>query len=203
MTSDRTRKIGKAVLNALLICAAAAIIVENISLIRDNRSLQRSVDRLTAQIQAGQKLSDHLAAIGADGRLMSIPLPASATDHLLIITFSPRCPACQANQEEWAKLAQGLKQRGWRVIWVSRDGADESFDYSRQHQIPLSDVFADPPYRTYLQLGLNRVPNTIEVTPGGVMQKVWPGQMADAQWKEVFNYFHIEEEVSSSAAALR
>jgi hypothetical protein len=203
MTSDRARQVGKAILNLLLCCAAAGIIVQNISLIRQNRSLHRTVDRIAAQIEAGQKLSGDLTATGADGRLSSIPMPASAAEHLLIITFSPGCPACQANQDEWARLARGLQRRGWRVLWVSRDQMDTSVDYARKHQMSLSDVFGEPPYRTYLQLGLSRVPNTIEVAPGGVMQRVWPGQLADSQWKEMFAYFHVEEESPSSAAALR
>jgi peroxiredoxin len=204
MISDRARKIGKTVLNVLLGCGAVAIIAQNILLVPENRSLHRAVDKITAQIQAGQKLSADLAATGADRQLDSIPLPASADDHLLIITFSPQCPACQANQEEWTKLAQGLEQHGWRVIWVSRDGMNDSIEYSRKHHIPLSDILADPPYRTYVQLGLSRVPNTLVVGPGGIIQKVWPGQMANAKWKEVFGYFNIEKEGTlSSAAAVR
>jgi peroxiredoxin len=204
MISDRARKITKTTLNVLLLVGAAAIIAQNVSLIAANRALHKIDDKITAQIQSGQKLSSDLVAAGADGRLTPIPLPASADEHLLIITFSPGCPACQANREEWTKLSGALEQHGWHVLWVSRDRMEESFDYSRKHQIPLSDVLADPPYRTYVQLGLSRVPNTLVVGPGGIIQKVWPGQMGNAKWKEVFGYFNIEEEGTlSSAVAAR
>jgi len=203
MISERTRNIGKTALNVLLFCGALAIIVQNISLIAENRSLHKAVDRITAQIQAGQKIGDELSATSADGRLTLIPLPASAAEHLLLITFSPGCPACQANQEEWTKLARGLEQRGWRVLWVSRDRMDVSIEYCKQHQIPLSDVFGEPPYYTYLQLGLSRVPNTLVVGPGGIIQKIWPGQFDSAQWKQILAYFNMEEGTSSSATAVR
>lgn len=200
MTSDRAKKIGKSVLNVLLCCAAAAIIFENVALIRDNRALHSAVDKITAEIQAGQKIGDNLTAIGADGRLASITLPASDKEHLLIITFSPGCPACQANQEEWTKLARALDQRGWHVLWVSRDQVDVSVEYARQHQIPLSHLLADPPHRTYLQLGLSRVPNTMVVAPGGTIQKVWPGLLEGDRRKEVAGYFKLTDESSIATA---
>lgn len=196
MTSNQARKIGRTVLNVLLCCGAAAVIFENVSLIRENRLLRTIDDRYTAQIQAGQKLGASLTAIGSDGRLASIPLPVTDKEHLLIITFSPGCPSCRANQEKWTKLAGALEQRGWHVLWVSRDPLDASVGYAREHQIQLANVLADPPYRTYVQLGLSRVPNTLVVLPGGTIGKVWPGQLESVKWKEVFEYFNLEDERS-------
>ena len=51
------------------------------------------------------------------------------------------------------KLANTLKRDGVRVLWVSRDPVGITRDYCLKHGIPMSDVLADPPYRTYLQLG--------------------------------------------------
>jgi peroxiredoxin len=201
MISDRTRRIGRIALNVLLGCAVVAVVVQNISLMSVNRSLKDAVDKYTAQIQAGQKVKAGLTATGADNRLTSITLPASEAEHLLIITFSPACPACQANQDEWTKLARGLKRNAnWRVLWVSRDDMDSTVEYCRKHQIQLSSVVAEPPYRTYLQLGLSRVPNTLVVGPGGIIQKVWPGQLVSTQWKDMFAYLNIPEGTLTSAA---
>ena len=107
-----------------------------------------------------------LAGLNLDGRSEPISLP-SAGSKLVIITFSPGCPACQANQEGWMKLANALEQRGIRVLWISRDRIDITRDYCLKHGIPVSDTVADPPYRTYVQLGLARVPNTLLIGAGG------------------------------------
>ncbi len=101
-----------------------------------------------------------LSGLGLDGRVEPVNLP-SAGSKLLIITFSPGCPACQANQEGWMKLASALEQRGVRVLWISRDPIEITRDYCTKHGIRLSDALADPPYGTFVQLGLARVPNTL------------------------------------------
>jgi hypothetical protein len=47
-------------------------------------------------------------------------LLAVRDSRLVIITFSPSCPACQANQEGWMQLASTLEQQEF-ARWVSRD----------------------------------------------------------------------------------
>jgi len=67
---------------------------ENILLLRQNRTLDET---LAPQITAGAHF-ERLAGLALDGRIQPLLLP-SADSKLLIITFSPSCPACQANQE--------------------------------------------------------------------------------------------------------
>jgi peroxiredoxin len=121
----------------------------------------------------------------------------SADSKLLIITFSPSCPACRANQEGWKKLAGTLEQRGVRVLWVSRDTVETTRDYCMTHGIRLSDTLADPPYRTYVQLGLARVPNTVLVRADGTVEKVWAGRLDQAGWNTIFGYFGGPEKTAS------
>src|SRR6266478_2527601 len=87
-----------------------------------------------------------LAGIAFDGRLEPVILPAAGSK-LLIITFSPGCPACQANQDGWMRLASTLERKGVRVVWVSRDPIEITRDYCLKHGIRLSDTLADPPYK--------------------------------------------------------
>src|SRR5262249_30715062 len=70
-----------------------------------------------------------------------------------------------------------LATKGVRVLWVSRDPADITKDYCLKHGIPMFDVLADPPHRTYVQLGLARVPNTVLVGAEGKVEKVWAGRL--------------------------
>jgi len=48
---------------------------------------------------------------------------------------------------------------------------------------------ADPPYRTYVQLALKAVPNTVVVRNDGTVEKVWTGLLDGTRWSEVFAYF--------------
>ena len=96
------------------------------------------------------------------------------------------------------KLGGTLEQKGVRVLWVSRDSIEVTKDYCLKHGIRLADALADPPYRTYVQLGLARVPNTLLVGANGTVEKVWAGRLDQAGWKAVFSYFGERQEVASA-----
>jgi hypothetical protein len=186
-------KLGKAI-EVLLCVAALAVLAANVALLRENRRLRETT---APQIAARTQLQ-MLAGLTLDGHIEPVNLPAPGSK-LFVITFSPGCPACQANQEEWMKLANTLKRDGVRVLWVSRDPVGITRDYCLKHGIPLSDAIADPPYRTYLQLGLARVPNTVLVGAGGVVEKVWAGRLDPAGWNSVYAYFGERQDATSAA----
>ncbi len=174
---------GKAI-EILLWILALGVLAENVVLFRQNRRLSEA---LAPQIAAGARLQ-MLSGLAFDGRQEPVTLP-QAGSKLLILTFSPGCPACQANQDGWMRLASRLEQKGVRVLWVSRDPIEITRDYCVKHGIPLSDTVADPPYRTYAQLGLARVPNTLLVGAEGKVEQVWPGRLDQAGWNTMFAYF--------------
>jgi len=181
------------VMEIFLWLAGLGVLAENIFLFRQNRHLNEA---LAPQITAGTQLR-MLAGIAFDGRLEPVILPAAGSK-LLIITFSPGCPACQANQDGWMRLASTLERKGVRVLWVSRDPIEITRDYCTKHGIPLSDTLADPPYRTFAQLGLARVPNTVLVGADGRVEKVWAGRLDQAGWNTMFTYFGERPEMAST-----
>lgn len=192
MTGPRT-KFGK-VTEILLWIAALGVLTENVALFRENRRLRAAA---APQITAGTQLQ-MLSGLSLDGRVEPVNLP-SADSKLLIITFSPGCPACQENQEGWMKLANALEQKGIHVVWVSRDPIDITREYCLKHGIPLVEAVADPPYRTYLELGLARVPNTVLVGSGGTVEKVWAGRLEPAVWNSLYAYFGERQDTTSAA----
>ncbi|MGB4783852.1 MAG: redoxin domain-containing protein [Candidatus Acidiferrum sp.] len=176
----------------LLWLAGLGVLAENVFLFRQNRQLSEA---LAPQITAGTQLH-MLSGVALDGRLEPVALPAAGSK-LLILTFSPGCPACQANQDGWMRLASTLEQKGVRVLWVSRDPIEITRDYCLKHGIRLSDTLADPPYRTFAQLGLARVPNTLLVGAEGRVEKVWAGRLDQAGWNTMFAYFGERQETAS------
>jgi len=172
--------------------AGLGVLAENIFLFQQNRRLNEA---LAPQIIAGTQLQ-MLSGVAFDGRLEPVSLPVAGSK-LLIITFSPGCPACQANQGSRLKLANTLEQKGVRVLWVSRDPVEITRNYCVKHGIRLSDTLADPPYRTFAQLGLARVPNTVLVGAEGRVEKVWAGRLDQAGWNMMFTYFGERQEAAS------
>lgn len=179
------------VMEIFLWLVASGVLAENIFLFLQNRRLSEA---LAPQIIAGTQLQ-MLAGLALDGHLEAVAPPAAGSK-LLVITFSPGCPACQANQEGWIKLASALKQKAVRVLWLSRDPIEITRDYCVKHGIPLPETLADPPYRTFVQLGLARVPNTLLVEETGRVEKVWPGRLDQAGWDTVFAYFGERQEAA-------
>jgi peroxiredoxin len=194
MSGTQSKSRFNKVMEIFLWVVALGVLAENIFLFLQNRRLN---DALAPQISAGAQLQ-MLSGLALDGRLQPLALPP-AESKLLIITFSPGCPACQANQEEWMQLASALEQKRIRVLWVSRDPIEITRDYCAKHGIPLSDVLADPPHRTFAQLGLARVPNTLLVGPDGRVEKVWAGRLDKAGWTTMFTYFGEREGMASPA----
>ena len=186
-------KLGKTV-EVLLWIAALAVLAVNVALFRENRRLRENT---APQIVAGAQLQ-MLSGLALDGHVVPVSVPAMDAK-LMLFTFSPGCPACQENQERWAKLANELEQKGVRVLWVSRDPVDVTREYCLKHGIPAADAVADPPYRTYLQLGLARVPNTVLVGPGGTVEKVWAGRIVPDGWNAMFAYFGERQDADSAA----
>src|SRR6266436_10118104 len=191
MSGTQSKSRFNKVMEIFLWVVALGVLAENIFLFLQNRRLN---DALAPQISAGAQLQ-LLSGLALDGRLQPLALPP-AESKLLIITFSPGCPACQANQEGWMRLASTLEEKGIRVLWVSRDPSEVTRDYCLKHGIPLALTLADPPYRTFAQLGLARVPNTLLVGGEGRVEKVWAGRLDQAGWNTIFAYFGERRETA-------
>lgn len=188
MINTGTRFVSRNRIQLLLGCLSIALFAQNLVFRGQNNKL-REMPSLQP-VAVGNHVGE-LTGLTLDGNLRAMPTPAPGS-RLLIIAFSPRCQFCQANRKGWAALEKELKQRGESVIWLSRDAIDVTRAYCLREEIPASEVLADPPFRTYLKLGLVRVPSTIVVGPGGVVEKVWPGQLNADSWRQLYAYFGLD-----------
>lgn len=103
--------LGRAVAgNSILWCAAVGLLVANIILFQQNRSLKTRIVLLSGtKVVAGQQMRD-LSGASLDGYVRPIPMPASDSERLLIIGFSPNCQYRRANQERWGELGKWTAQ---------------------------------------------------------------------------------------------
>jgi AhpC/TSA family. len=142
--------------------SALVLAVLNLLIVRENSRLttrlaQDSGDSLPSRV-------GELSGIGVDGQITRIRFDSQT--RFLIFTFSAACPFCEASIDEWKRLAGGLDRTKWSVVWVGRDsvGAAQSFVQAADIRGP---VLADVPHKLYVQLGLQKVPRTIVLSPEG------------------------------------
>lgn len=176
-------------LDALLSIAVIAALAWSLVLIRQNRKLREVPS--DANMHVGQHLSK-LAGVDLGGEIRPITFP-DGPSRTVLVTFSPNCPFCRQTEPIWAALSRSLQQRGVRMLWVSRDSVDETKHYCEQVGISTSDVFAEPPNGTFHELGLEVVPNTVVIGPGGTIEKVWTGALNRANTSQLFDYFGVPE----------
>jgi peroxiredoxin len=194
--SEKARSVTNTVLHTLVWFFAAAVFLQNLFLQHQNGQLKELqstmvskdayLQRITSQIGVGQRLRA-ISGATLDGRFREVALTSDPSRGSLVITFSPGCLMCINNEKGWVALASELRSQGWRVIWLSRDPRDVTLQFCQSHGIDMTDVLADPTHRTYEQLALAAVPNTIAIDPRGTIAQIWRGRLEEA----TFAYFHL------------
>src|SRR4030095_10296450 len=106
MSGTQSKSRFNKVMEIFLWLAGLGVLAENIFLFRQNRQLS---EVLAPPITAGTQIQ-MLAGIAFDGRLEPVALPAGGSK-LLVITFSPGCPACQANQDGWIRRGKNAHKK--------------------------------------------------------------------------------------------
>lgn len=197
MPGSTLRRIAASAGYTLLWCAGLGVLVEDVLLLRQNHHLRDALDGVTS-VTSGTRLQN-LAAVSLAGSLEQIRLPSSDSERLLIISFSAACQFCLQNRPGWLALTAELKaRRDWRVVWVSRDPVAFTAEHLGKGDASECEILADPPYRTYLQLGMGAVPKTIAVGAGGVVERVWEGKLQPAEWNQIASYFQVSPSALSS-----
>jgi hypothetical protein len=174
------RYAGRAV-TGLTVALASGLLITNLALWRQNSALR---DGSSFEPKVGQRLTA-IAGVDMNGSVKRITFPPHQRQHALLITWSPFCMACNANDNGWVAISNELAKRpDWKVVWVSRDQADDTQRFLDQHPVSSPYLLADPVYRTYLQLDLQEVPFTVTVRDG-VVEKVWRGLLGQRAWEEL------------------
>ena len=169
----------RASLNVVLPLLAVALIAENIVLLRQNHRLKTELPLPSAlEVHREEPLRD-IGGVGFDGSFHTVAMPRSAGEHLLIFTFGPRCSECVLSKSLDASLSAQAKKLGWRTVWISRGSPEETRAFCTAAGIPLEETLVNPPYGTYLRLGLAAVPQRVAVGENGKVEEVWLGRLTD------------------------
>lgn len=188
-------------LDLVLPLLVIALIAANILLIRQNQRLKTELPLPSALAVHRETPLYDLGGVGFDGKFRAIELPRSAAEHLLIFTFAPRCPECALSKSFDIALSEQAKKLGWRTVWISRGNPEETRTYCNASGIPLEETLVNPPYATYLKLGLAAVPQVVAVGANGKVDEVWLGRlnMESAKAATQFLLDHPGTQASNSA----
>jgi len=168
-----------------------AMAVELVLLIRQNRRLKDSIGRLETTItemQAAPGRQPLASGLQAGDLAPTVLLPAIDGSRVAVaydeperetwlLVFSPDCPACVANIENWKRLEQGSDPAGRRLVYVSTASADRTSTFITERQLGGTVLLGDP--RSLAGFRLTFIPTTIRIAPGGEVRDVWIGRLPD------------------------
>jgi hypothetical protein len=193
--------LGGRVLNAAIWCLVAALVFENVILLRQNHQLKTTPLLPTAYAVRRDHPLKNIGGVGLDGQFHIVSLPASSADHLLLFTFAPTCPECQLQEPLVASVSSEARKLGWRTVWISRGGIEETRTYCEANNIPVQETLVEPPYPTYLRLGMEAVPQLVAVGEKGNVEEVWVGRLTQETAASVSRFMtnHSNRNGSSKA----
>jgi len=191
-------------LNFVMPLLVVALIAANIILIRQNYRLKTELPLPSALAVHREEPLHDIGGVGFDGRFHIVAMPRSAAEHLLVFTFAPRCPECVLSKSFDAELSGQAKKLGWRTVWISRGNPEETRAFCDASGVPLEETLVNPPYATYLRLGLAAVPQVVAVGENGKVDEVWLGRLTSGSAKAAAKFLsdHPGLQASSSAPTL-
>ena len=188
-------------LNFVLPVLVVALIAENIILSRKNHRLKTELPLPSALAVHREEPLHDIGGVGFDGRFHTVEMPSSAAEHLLVFTFAPRCPECVLSKSFDTALSEQAKRLGWRTVWISRGNPEETRAFCNASGIPLEETLVNPPYATYLRLGLAAVPQLVAVGANGKVDEVWLGRLTQESAKSAAQFLSDHPGVQASNSA--
>jgi len=187
-------------LSFVLLLLVVALIAEDVVLLRQNHRLKNELPLPSALTVHREEPLHDIGGIGFDGRFHTVGVPTSSADHLLIFTFAPRCPECTLSQPLDVALGAQAKKLGWRTVWISRGNPEETRAFCEGSGVPPEETLVNPPYSTYLKLGLAAVPQIVAVGENGKVDEVWLGRLTDESAKSVAQFLSDHPVQASNSA---
>ncbi len=185
-------------LNFVLPLLVVALIAANIVLLRQNHRLKTELPLPSALAVHREEPLHDIGGVGFDGRFHTVEMPRSAAEHLLVFTFAPRCPERVLSKSSDADLSAQAKKLGWRTVWISRGNPEETRAFCDAGGIPLEETLVNPPYATYLKLGLAAVPQVVAIGENGKVDEVWLGRLTPESAKTASQFLSDHPGVQAS-----
>ncbi len=175
---------GQRLLTSFIGLVFLAMAVALIFLAKQNHDLKAALPQLqeelgaarnaAASLKAGEVLEPlELPTLAGEVRRLAYDDPS--TDTILLI-FSPECPACRDNFDNWKKVEAAHDPRRGGLFYVSTAEPEKTVDFAKNHSLPDPVLLSDP--SALAKYKVDEIPMTILVGPGGVVKKVWVGTLS-------------------------
>lgn len=172
------------IFNIILIAALALLIRQNI-LLRNALIIQNPARPSTTSLKPG----DHVMPFGVktlDGMDDTIRCPDTTKFYLLTV-FSTTCSHCEQTIPLWQMIANNRPQN-WEVIGISLQGEEETKRFVVDNRIRFITVTAAYDTAFQREYKIPKVPATILIRGGGLVEKMWIGVLTDQQTNEIQNF---------------
>lgn len=156
--------------------------VQVIGLSIQNRELKQ---RQNPPQQESIKTGDSLSLSGIIPLQRSVAFDSSARLSVIFV-FTTRCPFCKETLPIWNRLTQG--STGFHrptFVGICLDDEEESKAYAEQNELRFP-VYIPADKELYVKTNrLHGVPQTIVLSTGGRVEKVWRGRLSHEEFDEL------------------
>ncbi len=172
------------ILAVLLVCSLAI----NLLLARRVASLKTLVSLMSSegQLSEGDKVPS-IAARDPQGRTAVLDYGGTNLPTVLFV-IAPTCGWCTKNIMNMRTLAEKAGDR-YRFVGLSLE-SEKLIDYVTGHKLNFP-IYTDLPLFPTREYKLGGTPQTIVVSPQGVVMKTWSGAFAEETQKDVESYFKV------------
>jgi hypothetical protein len=176
-TSERTYTFTRTTL-VWLIAFLTALIVSDVALIIQNRSLKTSAVQFSNALPSEGTMLPPLEGIDLAGHHIVVPFDGNR--ETLLLVFSPTCHFCMLNWPTWQTITARLDQRSVRVVYANLSNKLD-LPYVSEHRMSQGQILAQTDAKSILAYRLQLTPETMLIGANGKMQAVWPGLIDSAQ----------------------
>lgn len=112
------------------------------------------------------------------GRAVSIPF-GQKSKQTLLFAFSPKCSHCAKNWPTWANIISSLPKDSVRVVLLNVSPYRVDQGYLVNHGVSALPLLAAVAPKFLADFGFGATPQTVLVGQGGLIEKVWTGELGD------------------------
>lgn len=142
--------------------------------------------------------TDHSMSVGArfpalmvhdlSGKEVKLSWPSSEKKLTVLYVFSPTCGWCRRNIENFKAMGTPTRSE-YRLVPISLASAGLS-KYVEKYGL-VFPVFADPVLPQGGAFAFSGTPETLVISPAGIVKRVWRGAFTDAVKREVEAYLGV------------
>jgi peroxiredoxin len=171
-------------LNNLLVGGViVGLVVAVLLLAFENRELKKRLTPPdTIVLKPGESVGP-TRIVGLDGQEIEITFDDPSMSWLVFV-LSTTCPHCERNLPAWASIVEKAPSSGLSIIGVSIHNVEVTKRYFADKRVKFilysaADTSFDRMFK------ILSVPQTILLKPGGIVEKVWVGELGESTSHEI------------------